>query len=266
MSINPRRMPAVFIGHGTPFNALQHNRFTEAWTAFGQQIPRPKAILAISAHWYIGATAATAMPKPPTVHDFYGFPREMYEINYPAPGSPELVAALHELIKPVWLQPDDSQWGLDHGTWSVLKHMFPAADVPVVQLSIDGRQPAAYHLELGKRLAPLREQGVLVMGSGNIVHNLRLMDRSKVGDGPEWASRYDELIQRYVRDGEDEALVHYERHPDGPLAVPTPDHYLPLLYAVGVRQNDDACDVIVDGLDLACVSMTSIQFRATDSA
>ena len=254
-------MPAVFIGHGTPFNALLDNRFTQAWREFGRQIPRPRAILAISAHWYIGATAATAMPSPPTVHDFYGFPREMYEIAYPAPGSLELVGALQELVAPVWLAPDTAQWGLDHGTWSVLVHMFPEADVPVVQLSIDGRQPAAYHLELGKRLAPLRDQGVLVMGSGNIVHNLRLMDRSLQGVGPEWAARFDTLVQRYVQNGDDEALVDYGRHPDSDLAIPTPDHYLPLLYSVGVRRNDDACDVIVDGLDLGCVSMTAYQFR-----
>jgi 4,5-DOPA dioxygenase extradiol len=255
------RMPAVFIGHGTPFNALQQNRFTEAWRAFGQSIPRPKAILAISAHWYVAGTAATAMRRPPTVHDFYGFPREMYEIDYPAPGAPELVPALQELVAPVWLQPDESQWGLDHGTWTVLRHMFPEADIPVVQLSIDGRQPPEYHFELGQRLKPLRDQGVLIMGSGNIVHNLRLIDRGRPGEGPEWAGRYDALIQRYVRDGEDDALVQYERHPDSELAVPTPDHYLPLLYAVGVRENDDKTEFIVDGLDLACVSMTSVQFR-----
>ena len=259
--INSDRMPAVFMGHGTPFNALQDNRFTQAWRAFGAQLPKPRAILAISAHWYIGATAATAMPRPPTVHDFYGFPRQMYEISYPAPGAPELVGALQDLVAPVWLQADTEQWGLDHGTWTVLRHMFPDADVPVVQLSIDGRQSAAYHLELGRRLSPLRDQGVLVMGSGNVVHNLRLMDRSRPGEGPEWASRYDALIQRYVREGDDQALVEYARHPDGDLAVPTPDHYLPLLYAVGVRRNDDVAETIVDGLDLGCVSMTSIQFR-----
>ena len=171
------------------------------------------------------------------------------------------MSSLQELVSPVWLQPDTDQWGLDHGTWTVLHHMFPDADIPVVQLSIDGRRPAAYHLELGKRLAPLRDQGVLVMGSGNIVHNLRLIDRSRPGEGPEWATRLSALIQRYVQDGDDQALVEYERHPDSSLAVPTPDHYLPLLYAAGVRQNDDRCDVIVDGLDLACVSMTSVQFH-----
>jgi 4,5-DOPA dioxygenase extradiol len=254
------RMPAVFIGHGTPFNALNDNPYTQAWSAFGSQIPRPRAILAVSAHWYIGATAATAMPRPPTVHDFYGFPPEMYQVSYPAPGAPELVSALQELVAPVWLQSDTSQWGLDHGTWSVLVHMFPSADIPVVQLSIDGRQPAEYHLELGKRLAPLRDAGVLVMGSGNIVHNLRMMDRAMVGEGPEWASRYDALVQRYVQDGDDEALVDYGRHPDAELAVPTPAHYLPLLYAVGLRRNDDACEVLIDGLDINCVSMTALKF------
>lgn len=257
---NGQRMPAVFIGHGTPFNALDDNRFTRAWTAFGRQIPRPRAILAISAHWYVGATAATAMPRPPTVHDFFGFPPQMYEISYPAPGAPEMVATLQELVAPVWLQSDTGQWGLDHGTWSVLVHMFPDADIPVVQLSIDGRQRPEYHLELGKRLAPLRDAGVLVMGSGNIVHNLRLMDRGRPGEGPAWASRFDAMVQRYVQDGDDEALVAYERQPDSDLAVPTPDHYLPLLYAVGLRRADDDCEVLVDGLDIGCVSMTALKF------
>jgi 4,5-DOPA dioxygenase extradiol len=256
------RMPAIFIGHGTPFNALQDNRFTQAWSAFGASIPKPAAILAISAHWYIGGTAATAMSAPPTVHDFSGFPRQMYEINYPAPGAPQLAAALRDLVDPVWVELDTGQWGLDHGTWSVLLHMFPEADVPVIQLSIDGLKPPAYHLELGRRLAPLRDQGVLVMGSGNIVHNLRLMDRSRPGDGPDWARAYDQLIQRYLQDGDDQALVEYERHANAQLAVPTPDHYLPLLYAAGLRRNDERCEVIVEGLDIACVSMTSVQFTA----
>jgi 4,5-DOPA dioxygenase extradiol len=265
-ALSVTRMPAVFIGHGTPFNVLQDNRFTQAWRAFGQSIPRPKAILAISAHWYIGGTAATAMPAPPTIHDFYGFPREMYEINYPAPGSPELAPALRELVAPVWLGLDNDQWGFDHGTWSVLHHMFPAADVPVVQLSIDGLQPAEYHLELGRRLAPLRDEGVLILASGNIVHNLRLIDRSRPGEGPDWAGEYDALVQRYVRDGDNQALVQYQRHPNAHLAVPTPDHYLPLLYAAGVRHNDDTSEVIVDGLDLGCVSMTSYQFTNAPTA
>lgn len=253
-------MPALFVGHGTPFNALQHNRFTEAWRDYGASLPKPAAILAISAHWYIGATAATAMPAPPTVHDFYGFPRQMYEIQYPAPGAPALTTALRELISPVWLELDNGGWGLDHGTWTVLTHMFPEADVPVVQLSIDGRQPAEYHLELGRRLAPLRDQGVLVMGSGNIVHNLRLIDRGLPGEGPDWARQYDALIQRYLQDGDDQALVQYERHANADLAVPTPDHYLPLLYAAGLRQNNERCEVVVDGLDVGCVSMTTVQF------
>jgi 4,5-DOPA dioxygenase extradiol len=258
------RLPAVFIGHGTPFNALQSNPFTEAWRTFGQSIPKPKAILAVSAHWYIGATAATATPKPRTVHDFYGFPKEMYEIDYPAPGSPDLVRALEDLVKPTWLAQDtDQQWGLDHGTWTVLRHMFPEADVPVVQLSIDATQPVAYHLDLGRRLAPLRNAGVLILGSGNIVHNLRLIDRSRPGQGPAWASDYDALIQRYVANGDDQALVNYHRHPNAELAVPTPDHYLPLLYTAGLRQSDDKAEIIVDGLDLACVSMTSYQFTNT---
>jgi 4,5-DOPA dioxygenase extradiol len=178
------RMPAVFIGHGTPFNALQTNRYTEAWRTFGERLPKPKAILAVSAHWYIGATAATAMPAPRTIHDFYGFPQQMYDLSYPAPGAPDLARALQDLVAPVWLGLDNDQWGLDHGTWTVLKHMFPRADVPVVQLSVDGSKPAAYHLELGRRLAPLRDEGVLVMGSGNIVHNLSTTSGSATASWP----------------------------------------------------------------------------------
>jgi 4,5-DOPA dioxygenase extradiol len=260
------RMPAVFIGHGTPFNALLENRYTQAWRAFGERIPKPTGILAISAHWYVGATAATAMPKPPTIHDFSGFPSQMYEIDYPAPGAPDLAAALQDLVAPVWVAQDTAQWGLDHGTWSVLHHMFPAADVPVVQLSVNGREPASYHLELGRRLAPLRDQGVLVLGSGNIVHNLRLIDRSLVGVGPAWADEYDARIQGYLQNGDDQALVEYQRHPHSELAVPTPDHYLPLLYTAGLRQADEACDLLVDGLDLGCVSMTAVAFRPRESA
>ena len=257
------RMPAVFIGHGTPFNALNDNRFTQAWSAFGRQIPRPKAILAVSAHWYIGATAATAMPKPPTVHDFYGFPPEMYQISYPAPGAPELVSALQELVAPVWLQSDTGQWGLDHGTWSVLVHMFPEADIPVVQLSIDGRQAAGLPPRIGQKPGAAARRGRAGDGLGQHRPQLAADGPRSTGSGPEWASRYDAMVQRYVQDGDDEALVEYERQPDAELAVPTPDHYLPLLYAVGLRQNDDACDVIVDGLDIGCVSMTSLPVPLT---
>ncbi len=253
----PTRMPAVFFGHGSPMNAVERNRYTEAWRAFGQTIPKPKAVLAISAHWYINATAATATSLPKTIHDFYGFPKELYEVSYPASGDPELAAALQDLVAPIWVGLDQDSWGLDHGTWSVLRHVFPEADVPVIQLSIDATKPPAYHFELGHRLAALREQGVLILGSGNIVHNLRLISRGEPGQAYDWATRFDADVQRYLRDGDDRAIVDYHRHPDGDLAVPTPDHYLPLLYVAGLRQNDDDLTVLVDGVDLGSISMTA---------
>ena len=256
---SPTRMPAVFFGHGSPMNAVETNRYTEAWRAFGESIPKPKAVLAVSAHWYINATAALATPIPRTIHDFYGFPQALYDVNYPAPGNPELAVALKDLVAPTWVGLDRDSWGLDHGTWSVLVHVFPEADVPVVQLSIDATKPPSYHYELGKRLGALRDQGVLILGSGNVVHNLRLINRAERGQGYEWAHQFDADVQRYLRDGEDSALVDYHRHPAGDLAVPTPDHYLPLLYVAGLRRNDDDFGVLVDGVDLGSISMTAVR-------
>lgn len=256
---NASRMPAVFFGHGSPMNAIEFNRYTEAWRTFGQSIPKPQAILAISAHWYINATAALATPIPKTIHDFYGFPQALYDVEYPAQGDPELAAALRDLVAPIWVGLDRDSWGLDHGTWSVLVHVFPEADVPVIQLSIDASKPASYHYELGRRIGALRDQGVLVLGSGNIVHNLGLLNRQAQGAAYDWATRFDADVQRYLHAGDDRSIVEYDRHPDGVLAVPTPDHYLPLLYVAGVRRNDDDLSVLVDGVDLGSISMTAVR-------
>ncbi len=254
-----QRMPAVFFGHGNPMNAVERNRYTEAWRAFGASIPKPKAVLAVSAHWYVNATAALATPIPRTIHDFYGFPPALFDVEYPAQGDPELAAALKDLVKPTWVGLDRDSWGLDHGTWSVLVHVFPEADVPVIQLSIDATKPPSYHLELGRRLGALRDQGVLIIGSGNIVHNLGLVNFRQPDQAYDWATRFDADMQRYIADGDEQAMLDPHRHPDGSLAVPTPDHYLPLLYVAGLRRTDDDVSVLVDGVDLGSVSMTAVR-------
>ena len=250
----PPRMPVIFFGHGSPMNALERNRYTEAWQKLGESVPRPRAILSVSAHWYTQGTAVTAVEQPKTIHDFYGFPQALFDIQYPAPGDPRLAARVHGLLAPVDVQMDRS-WGLDHGTWSVLKHAYPDADIPVVQLSLDGTQPPALHYEIGKRLAPLRDEGVLVIGSGNVVHNLRLMKR---GGGPafDWAVRFNEKVRDALASRDHPALIDFERlGEDARLSVPTPEHYLPLLYFAALQGKDETVSFAVDGYDLGSISM-----------
>src|SRR3954470_20067492 len=214
------RMPAFFIGHGSPMNTLERNGFTDAWRDIAQQVPRPRAILVISAHWYFGATAVTAMPHPRTIHDFYGFPKVLFDFEYAAPGDPDLAREVAEVVKPHWLGLDRDQWGLDHGTWSVLAHLYPQADVPVVQLSINALQPLDYHVELARRLAPLRARGVTILGSGNVVHNLRRVQWDRPDAAFDWAERFDEAAVAQLAAAPGDVLKLAE-HPDYALAVPT---------------------------------------------
>lgn len=250
------RMPALFVGHGSPMNTLETNGYTEAWRAMGRNLPRPRAILCISAHWYFGATAVTAMPKPRTIHDFYGFPPELFAFDYPAPGDPDLAGAIVEAVKPEWVGLDRDQWGLDHGTWSVLAHLYPGADIPVVQLSLNALRPADYHLGLARRLATLRDQGVLILGSGNVVHNLGRLQWNRPELGYDWAERFDDAAAELLaRDPGD--VLKLEEHQDYAAAVPTPDHFLPLLYLAGLASAEGATlEALVRGYAMGSISMT----------
>jgi 4,5-DOPA dioxygenase extradiol len=266
-------MPAAFFGHGNPMNALHDNVYTRAWRSFGQSVPRPRAILVVSAHWYINATAVTAMLRPRTIHDFYGFPQPLFDVQYPAPGMPELAEEVSDLVHPTWVGADVDSWGIDHGTWSVLVHAFPDASIPVAQLSINADKPADYHLDLGARLAPLREQGVLVVASGNVVHNLGGMSRDLPDDGYDWAQRFDEATRELMQTDPTQAAA-LDAHRDYRHAVPTPDHFLPLLYLAGIAaasqdaaaaegagagttRSAPATDVLVDGYAYGSLSMTA---------
>jgi 4,5-DOPA dioxygenase extradiol len=250
-------MPAAFIGHGNPMNALETNRYTQAWRAFGAAVPRPRAILVISAHWYINATAVTAMPRPRTIHDFFGFPQQLFDVAYPAPGLPSLSEEISDIVKPTWVGADIDSWGIDHGTWSVLVHAFPDADIPVVQLSVNADKDFDYHLELGAKLAPLRDSGVLILGSGNVVHNLRGVDFAMPDGGFDWAQRFDADARDTMLDDPLNAS-RLDAHRDFRHAVPTPDHFLPLLYLAGLAgAGKQGADVLVDGCAYGSLSMTA---------
>jgi len=262
-------MPAVFFGHGSPMNALEENRYTEAWRRFGETIPRPRAIVSVSAHWFVNATAVTAMPRPRTIHDFYGFPQPLFDVEYPAPGSPELAEEVAEIVKPQHVGLDQDSWGIDHGTWSVLVHAFPKADIPVVQLSIHALRDFDSNFDLGARLAPLRERGVLIVGSGNVVHNLRALNWDQPNGAFDWARRFDEAAQMAVTQKPSEVPALRE-HADYARSAPTPEHFVPLLYVAGLAgAANRPLELLVDGYAYGSLSMAAYTLDAkcpTDAA
>lgn len=250
------RMPALFIGHGSPMNTLELNGFTQAWRALGSELPKPRALVVVSAHWFFGATAVTAMANPRTIHDFYGFPPDLSAFQYPAPGEPDIAQEVADAVKPTWCGLDRDQWGLDHGTWSVLAHLRPEADIPVVQLSINALKPLSYHLELGARLAPLRERGVMLLGSGNVVHNLARLHWNEPNSAFDWAERFDDAVVEQL-EADPSAILKAAEHRDYELAVPTPDHFIPMLYMAGVAAaSGDPMRALVRGYSMGSLSMT----------
>jgi len=251
-----QKMPALFVGHGSPMNAIEDNEFSRTWADTGRALPRPNAILCISAHWETRGTLVTGMEHPPTIHDFGGFPRELFEKQYPAPGSPALAQLTQETVKStdVCL---DNQWGLDHGTWSILVKMFPDASIPVVQLSLDQTQGPAYHYALGKELRALRDRGVLIIGSGNIVHSFRGFTLQDVAY--DWAAEFDETIKHLIEDGDHNSIVEYQRlGRAAQLSVPTNEHYLPLLYALALQGKDEAVRFMNEKVTFGTMSMRSV--------
>lgn len=254
------RMPVVFIGHGNPMNALADNKYTRAWREIGESVPKPRAVLCVSAHWYLPGVAVTAMERPRTIHDFGGFPRELYAVQYPAPGNVSLANEIVDLLSPMAVR-HDHEWGLDHGAWSVLCHVFPDADIPIIQLSIDETQPAEFHYAIGRRLSSLRDDGVLMVGSGNVVHNLHTYAWGRNEVEPfDWAVKFENTVRECLISHDHTPLVEYETlGRDAHLSAPTPDHYLPLLYVAGASDKDDEVNFPVEGVDGGSISMLSVK-------
>ncbi|MBS1842056.1 MAG: 4,5-DOPA dioxygenase extradiol [Acidobacteria bacterium] len=255
--------PAVFFGHGNPMNALLDNTYTQAWQRIGQEMRKPKAILSISAHWFVPETGVTISTSPRTIHDFGGFPEQLFQVQYPAPGDPALARRVQKLLAPLEVNLDQT-WGLDHGTWSVLRHVYPKADVPIVQLSIDETKSPLFHFEIGRKLAPLREEGVLIIGSGNLVHNLHAYAWGRHAQDPyDWAVRFEQEAKQMMLAGEYKPLIDYESlGPTALLSIPTPDHYLPMLYVLATRQSSESISFPVEGVDGGSISMLAVQVGA----
>jgi 4,5-DOPA dioxygenase extradiol len=252
-----RKMPVIFVGHGSPMNAIEENEFSRAWMEIGKSIPKPKAILCISAHWETDGTQVTAMTQPKTIHDFYGFPPALYKITYPAPCSPELAQLVQRTVKKVTVSLDHT-WGFDHGAWSVLRRMFPNADIPVAQLSLDRTKDSTFHYELGKELYSLRYKGILIVGSGNMVHNLGMM--SWQDKGYDWAIKFDETLRQFILSGDHDSLVHYGKLGKAArLSIPTNEHYLPLLYTIAMQDKQDSVLFFAEQVTLGSISMRSLQ-------
>jgi 4,5-DOPA dioxygenase extradiol len=255
------RMPALFLGHGSPMNVLEDNVYTRAWEALGENLPRPKAILAVSAHWYTRGTAVTAMENPRTIHDFGGFPQALFDKRYPAPGSPALAKRVQALLAPLDVIADQ-EWGYDHGSWGVLIKMYPEADIPMIQLSIDGTKPAEYHYQLGKKLAALRDEGVMIVASGNVVHNLRMVKWEGNSEPYPWARAFDEYVVNnlgWKGEAKDHPLVNFMQHEGAALSNPTPEHYLPLLYLLGTWDGVEPITLPTQGTVMSSLSMLSVQ-------
>jgi 4,5-DOPA dioxygenase extradiol len=256
------QMPVLFVGHGSPMNAIQETEFVKGWREVGRTLPEPNAILCISAHWETRGTSVTVMEKPSTIHDFGGFPQELFEVQYPASGSPELAKEIKSIIKKAEVCLDET-WGLDHGCWSVLKRIFPAANVPVVQMSLDYSQSAQYHYDLAKELSPLRKKGILIIGSGNMVHNLRLVTWDKMdqpGFGYDWAIEANEKMKMFILSNDHQSLINYRAQGRVfDLAIPTPEHFLPLLYALSLKEENEIIEIFNDKPDMGSLTMTSIK-------
>jgi len=255
-------MPVLFVGHGSPMNAIEENEFVLAWRELGKSIPGPKAILCISAHWETSGTHVTAMPKPPTIHDFGGFPQELYNVQYPAPGSPELAYDVKRIITATDVGLDE-KWGLDHGAWSVIRNIYPGADVPVIEMSLNYHLTPRNHYDLAKELAPLRKKGVLIIGSGNMVHNLRMLAWNHANEpdyGFDWAIRANEIFKGLIRDNNHKDLIHYrDLGNEVQMAIPTPDHFLPLLYSIALKEENESVTFFNDKQVMGSLSMTSIR-------